>query len=73
MTREEVYSSCETALTKSNCLLLEAATGLGESKISIDLVNWIASSAYKSHKPKMLLLVAKIVHKQTWKDEFEKW
>lgn len=73
MTRNEVYSACETALTKSNCLLLEAATGLGKTAISLKLVNWIASSVYKSHRPKMLLLVAKRVHKQTWKDEIEKW
>ena len=73
MSREEVYSACETALTKSNCLLLEAATGLGKTAISLKLVNWITSSVYKSHRPKMLLLVAKIVHKQTWKDEIEKW
>ena len=65
MTREEIYSACVTALTKSNVLLLEAATGLGKSKISIDLVNWIAGAVYKDHKPKMLLLVAKKVHKQT--------
>ena len=73
MTREEIYSACETALTKSNCLLLESATGTGKTAISIKLVNWITKVVYKSHKPKMLLLVAKIVHKQTWKDEFEKW
>ena len=73
MTREEIYSACETALTKSNCLLLESATGTGKTAISLKLVNWIANSAYKSHKPKMLLLVAKIVHKQTWKDEIDKW
>ena len=73
MTREEVYSACKTALTKSNVLLLEAATGLGKSKISIDLINWIAQEIYKSRKPKMFLLVAKRVHKQTWKDEFDKW
>lgn len=73
MTREEIYSACETALTKSNCLLLEAATGVGKTLTSIKLVNWIAGSVYKSHRPKMLLLVAKRVHKQTWADEFKKW
>ena len=73
MTREEIYSACVTALTKSNVLLLEAATGFGKSKTSIDLVNWIAGAVYKDHKPKMLLLVAKKVHKQTWRDEFKKW
>ncbi len=73
MTREEIYSACETALTKSNVLLLEAATGTGKTFQSIRLVNWITSSVYKSHKPRMLLLVAKRVHKQTWTDEIRKW
>jgi superfamily II DNA or RNA helicase len=54
-------------------LLLEAATGFGKSLTAIRLINWIAGSVYKSHRPKMLLLVAKRVHKQTWKDEFLKW
>jgi superfamily II DNA or RNA helicase len=73
MTREEIYSACETALTKSNVLLLEAATGFGKTWVSIKLVNWITAAVYKYRKPKMLLLVAKRVHKQTWKDEFDKW
>ncbi len=74
MTRKEVYSACEMALTKSNVLLLEAATGLGKTKISIDLINWITHEVYnKGRKPTMLLLVAKRVHKQTWKDEISKW
>jgi superfamily II DNA or RNA helicase len=73
MTREEIYSACETALTKSNVLLLEAATGFGKTWVSIKLVNWITAAVYKDRKPKMLLLVAKRVHKQTWKDEFDKW
>lgn len=73
MTRNEMYNACVQALTKSNCLLLEAATGTGKTFQSIKLVNWITSSVYKSRKPKMLLLVAKRVHKQTWQDEFKKW
>ena len=73
MTRNEVYSACEKALTKSNVLLLEAATGFGKTLTSIKLVNWIAGTVYKNHRPKMLLLVAKRVHKQTWADEFKKW
>ena len=73
MTREEIFAACKAALTRSNVLLLEAATGMGKSLQSIKLVNWIASTTYKDRKPKMLLLVAKRVHKQTWKDEFNKW
>ena len=73
MTREEIFAACKAALTRSNVLLLEAATGMGKTLQSIKLVNWIASTTYKDRKPKMLLLVAKRVHKQTWKDEFNKW
>ena len=50
MTRKEVYSACEVALTKSNVLLLEAATGLGKTKISIDLINWITHEVYNIFK-----------------------
>ena len=73
MTREEIYNACLSSMTESNCLLLEAATGLGKSKISIDLVNNLYETQFKDKHVKMLLLVAKTVHKQTWKDEFEKW
>lgn len=72
MTREEIYDSCVKALEKTNCLLLEAATGTGKSKIAINLINHIAID--KLHRPvSVLLLVAKRVHKQTWNDEIEKW
>ena len=71
MTREEIFSACKVALSKSNCLLLEAATGTGKTLISLKLVNSIARSMI--YKPKILLLVAKRVHKQTWKDEIDKW
>lgn len=73
MSREEVHKDCMNALCKSNVVLLELPTGYGKSKESIDLVNWISKAVYKDRKPKMLLLVAKTVHKQTWRDEFEKW
>ena len=73
MTREEIYTLCQQALSKSNSLLLEAATGFGKTAVSLRLINWITQSVYKDHKPRMLLLVAKRVHKQTWADEMEKW
>ena len=73
MTREEIFSACQGALTKSNALLLESATGTGKTRISINLVNWISKAVYQGKKPRMLLLVAQNVHKQTWKEEIEKW
>lgn len=53
--------------------MIEATTGFGKSKISIDLINSLSSSAFQGKSIKMLLLVAKRVHKQTWKEEVEKW
>lgn len=73
MTREEVYSACLAGIEKSSFLLLELPTGFGKSKCSIDLVNHLAATKYKGKKISMLLLVAKTVHKQTWKDEITKW
>lgn len=73
MTREEIYSECLTKLEKSNFLLLELATGMGKTKQAIDIINHLAKTKYQGKHTSMLLLVAKTVHKQTWKDEFKKW
>ena len=73
MTREEVYSECLTKLEKSDFLLLELATGMGKSKQAIDIINHLVETKYQGKHTSMLLLVAKTVHKQTWKDEFKKW
>ena len=75
MTREEIYAQCVEKIAKTNCLLMELPTGYGKSKLSIDLVNYlIGSKWYKDRKEiNILLLVAKRVHKQTWKNEIEKW
>ena len=73
MTREYVYSTCLTGLDKSNFLLLELPTGYGKSKLSINIINHLVDTKYKNKHTSMLLLVAKTVHKQTWKEEFTKW
>lgn len=73
MTREEIYNSCLEKIGKSNALMMEVATGAGKTKIAIDLVNHLCSTVLKDKETKMLLLVAKTVHKQTWRDEFNKW
>lgn len=73
MTREEIYNQCVQKIDKTNTLLLEAATGTGKTKISIDLVNHLIESSQFPEPVSILILVAKRVHKQTWKDEIEKW
>ena len=72
-TREDVKEECLLNLKKSNFLLLEAATGYGKTATAIQLVNHLIETKYKGKSTSMLLLVAKTVHKQTWRDEFEKW
>ena len=73
MTREQMYDACLQALSTSNCLILEAATGTGKSLQSIKLINNLCRTKYDGKKTRMLLLVAKRIHKITWKKEFEKW
>ena len=75
MTREEIYAQCVEKIAKTNCLLMELSTGVGKTKISLDLTNYlIGSEWYKDKKEiNILILVAKRVHKQTWKNEIEKW
>lgn len=73
MTREEAYLECLIGLEKSDFLILEACTGYGKTKMSINLVNHLVEFDYQGKHTSMLLLVAKTVHKQTWKDEFKKW
>lgn len=75
MTRDEIFKQCVEKIAKTNCLLLEAATGFGKTSISLRLTNHLlASSKFKDAKQiNILILVAKRVHKQTWKDEIEKW
>ena len=75
MTREQIYISSQKALSISNTLLLESATGTGKTFISIRLVNYLLSSEWyrRAESINILILVAKRVHKQTWKDEISKW
>lgn len=75
MTREQIYTQCVEKIDKTNCLLLEAATGIGKSKMSIDLINHLIDKPWYGLEDtiNILILVAKRVHKQTWKDEIKKW
>ena len=50
-----------------NNIFLEWATGVGKSKIAIDIIN------SESKKTKVLLVVAELAHKDNWKEEFNKW
>ena len=73
MTREEIYNICLKRLEHNKCLLLELPTGIGKSKMAIDLSKHLCTSVFSGRRIRLLLLVDKKVHKKTWKEEFEKW
>lgn len=75
MNREEVRRLALDTIDKTKCLILELITGFGKSKLSIDLVNHICDRVFREHQgpTSILILVAKTVHKQTWRDEINKW
>lgn len=75
MTRDEIFKQCVEKIAKTNCLLMELATGTGKTKLSIDLTNYLFASNWfkQGYIPSVLILIAKRVHRQTWLDEIQKW
>lgn len=75
MTREEVNSLALSKIDKAKYLILELITGMGKTKVAINLINHICDRVFRNDESpaSILILVSKTVHKQTWKDEIEKW
>ena len=75
MTREEIHDLALSKIDRTKYLILELITGFGKTFLAIDLINHICDRVFKyEERPTdILILVAKTVHKQTWKDEIEKW
>ena len=75
MTREEIHNLALSKIDESKYMILELITGFGKSKLAIDLINHICYRVFDNYEEpiNVLILVAKTVHKQTWKDEIKKW
>lgn len=75
MTREEVNDLALSKIDNTKFLILELITGFGKSFLAINLINHICDRVFRNDEcpTTILILVAKTVHKQTWKDEIEKW
>lgn len=75
MTREEIHDLALSKIDNTKCMILELITGFGKSKLAIDLANHICDRVFKREESPttILILVAKTVHKQTWRNEIEKW
>jgi superfamily II DNA or RNA helicase len=75
MTREDITKLALSKIDGTKCMILELSTGVGKSKIAIELVNHICDRVFNDcqSETSVLLLVAKTVHKQNWMDEIHKW
>lgn len=74
MTREEIHDLALSKIDMTKYMILELITGFGKSKLAIGLINHICDRVFRNNEcPTILILVAKTVHKQTWKDEIKKW
>lgn len=70
MNREELEGAAIKALKSNNNIAIQAATGVGKSKIAIELCK--ECKEYNKH-PKVLLLVAERAHIENWISELHKW
>lgn len=71
MTREELESAALNILKGSNNIAIQAATGVGKSKIAINLCKEYAKRNPESFR--VLLLVAERAHISNWISELHKW
>ena len=75
MTREGIHDLALSKVDMTKYMILELITGYGKTKVAIDLINHICDRVFRNDESPttILILVAKTVHKQTWKNEIEKW
>lgn len=74
-TREEVQKEAVELKRLYNNMIIEIATGVGKTKIALDIINELATKVYEEEESEIqvLIVVAETTHKNGWKDEFEKW
>lgn len=68
MIRNDINKKSISLIKANKILALEFATGVGKSKIALDIVNELKTSNYK-----VLLVVAELAHIKNWEDEAQKW
>ena len=75
MTREELQIQSLSLIKQNNRVTLQWCTGLGKSKMAIDMANYLADKEFKEHEEpfNVLLVVAETAHKSNWKIEFDRW
>ena len=69
MTRDEINKKSIKLATNNKIVALEFATGVGKSKIALDII----STLFTTNVPSILLVVAELAHFDNWKNEANKW
>ena len=66
MTKDELQANAVDLLIENKRMIVSYSTGVGKSKIAVEFI--------KKIKPKrVLLVVAEVLHKKNWEEEFKKW
>lgn len=75
MTREELQIQSLSLIKRNNRVALQWCTGLGKSKMAIDMANYLADKEFEEYEEPLnvLLVVVEIAHKSNWKIEFDRW
>lgn len=75
MTKEELQIQSLSLIKRSNRVALQWCTGLGKSKMAIDMANYLADKEFEEYEEPLnvLLVVAETAHKPNWKIEFDRW
>ena len=73
MTRLEIEKRALSLAIDNKILALEFATGVGKSKIALDIIlkQWVSSG--KKSDLKVLIVIAELAHHDNWKNEMIKW
>lgn len=78
MTREELSEQAIQEIKVNGSLAIQAATGVGKSKIALNVVNYLVEDLaryrnIKTLKPRILIVVAEKAHIKTWLNEMTEW
>ena len=71
MTREDLRVAVKEALTKSNNIAIQAGTGIGKSKLALELLYELSTRQLGTLK--VLIVVAERAHIGNWHAEMIKW
>ena len=67
--REKIQKEGLIASQKSSFTVLAWATGVGKTKVAVELMKWLTLRG----KNKFLILVSELLHKENWASEMKKW